>query len=143
METRPVINMKLFMIPLLLCLVATSLEAQIEQPIHLSYNLDKYCNSNKIIKKNGDVLFKIENQFFKYDEKNQIKKLTSKEIDEIEMVNLSNFLEKAMEKRRKLIKKNSVRILSNNEVFDKIYLYEKIENGNIKRYPVLWSSMIE
>ena len=139
MGTKLVINMKLFVVTLFLCL-ATSLEAQ---TIHLWYNIDNQCKFNKIIKKNGDILFKIENQFFKYDKNNQIEKLTSKEIKGLNVININKFLKIATKKREELIREDSVKILSNKEVFDKIYLYEKIRNGNIKRYVVFWSSMLE
>ena len=62
-------------------------------------------------------------------------------------MNISDFLELTQIERSRLIAKGendkSIKILFNNEVFDQIFLYQKINDNCILRMEVIWIEEIE
>lgn len=120
---------------------------QVDAPVHLSYNL---CNNFNETKK---ILDSEDNSIHFYLEKAHFKSIvldsnfTKSQLKNYKIINISDFKDLAKQEREKEIlngeKEKTIRILFNDEVFRKIYLYEKIEGNLIKRYIVKWIEEIE
>lgn len=122
---------------------------QIKEPVHLSYNFVRECyDLKKVNDENGIIHFYIQNQHFKSISKDSTFKESNIEtLKNNEVLNIYEFLKLVNEERERLIgkgeKDKTVKILFNDHVFDKIYLYVKDENNLIIRYLVKWVEEIE
>lgn len=119
---------------------------QIEDSVHLSYNLHESDNDlKKIINKDGSFHFFINKEYFKTNTLDSI--LNKTEIQNIDIICIDDFKFLALKERERQIKEgekiNSIRILMNDEVFNKIYLYEKNQDNTVNRYLVTWVEEIE
>ncbi len=124
--------------------------SQIKDPVHLSFNIKgkKNCVFQKMVSENNVIQFYISGQHFEYDPKDsQIKELPESDLKNISIINIESLEKMAKQERKRLIKEGeknkSIKILFNNQVFDKIYLYEKTNDHLIKRYEVIWIEEIE
>src|SRR5690606_5486883 len=139
--------MKILLIFLLfLSLIANS---QIKDTVHLSFDPTEIKNEcKKVTDDNGFVHIYIRDQHFK-----SIKPFPDDEefnhdlLQNVRLVGISEFLELAHKERKRLImvgeKNQAIKILFNNEVFEKIYLYQKINDECISRLEVGWIEEIE
>ncbi len=124
-----------------------NVKGQVNEPIHLSYNLTDCCKVRKNIDNSGKKHFFIEDEHFVSDNGEPAATLSSKQLDEIPVIVILDFLEVADQEMKRLIengeKAGTIKVLFNDQVFDKIYLYEKTETGKVKKYPVIWIEEIE
>lgn len=122
--------------------------SQIKEPVHLSFELTEINKDYKVRDENGYVHFYMQDQHFKslnpfpdYEEFNP------NFLQQVEIIEISEFLEVANKERKRLIvegeRNQSLKILFNNEVFKKIYLYQKINKDCISRLEVVWIEEIE
>ena len=91
--------------------------------------------------------FYINKEHFEWNPKRELEVVLNSKLDNIDILNISSFLELAETKRKSLIKEGekdkTIKILFNDEVFEKIYLYEIDKHGMIKRYDVVWIEEIQ
>lgn len=135
---------KLFLILLLATILISNNTLENQRPIHLSYNI---TNSNvplkKYMDKRGCANFYIGNEYFKAIENPQI--ITESDIENLELISIDTLIALSNKKRRDSIdigEKNGVlKILSNSEIFDTIYIYEK-HNGEFFKHRVEWVEQI-
>ena len=149
METRTAIKagikglVILFLLPLFFC------SAQSNSVVHLSYNIkEPFKSVNKIENLNGNIDFHIDNEYFQYYEgKDEINKIAPACLEDIEIIDIGVLLRMSQQKKRELLEKEEkssvIRVLTKDQTFDKIYLYEKTELGTIERYEVRWIEKIE
>ena len=95
-----------------------------------------------MVSENNVIQFYISGQHFEYDPKDsQIKELPESDLKNISIINIESLEKMAKQERKRLIKEGeknkSIKILFNNQVFDKIYLYEETNDHLIKRYEVI------
>ena len=113
------------------------INAQVNNVIHLSYNLDPKSKSQKYLK-DEIVHFYIENEHFTTKKKS---KVLSEKPRNIDLININQFINISEKEREKLIKegekKGVIKILKNSEIFKTIYLYEK-KDCRFYRYNVKW-----
>lgn len=133
----------LFLLPLFFC------KAQTNSVIHLSYNIKESFNSvNKIEDRNGNIGFHFNDEYFQYQEgKDEISGIDPTFLEDIEIIDIGKLLRLFYQKKRELLEKDGktgvIHVLTKDQTFDKIYLYEKTALGTIKRYAVKWIELIE
>lgn len=132
---------------LIFSLIFLNLNAQSEKSQHILF-VDSIQDNKNVISKSGGVNFFINKNLFYYDGKiENCKTLKISEMQEIEFIDISAFLDLSDKIRLKKMSlgnnKNTIKIVGNHEVFDQIYLYRKIGSGMINRYKVVWIDSIE
>ncbi|WPR76253.1 hypothetical protein [Algoriphagus sp. NG3] len=133
----------LFLWPLFFC------NAQSNTVVHLSYNIkEPFKSVRKIENLNGDINFHIDNEYFRYQEgKDEISRIALACLEDIEIIDIGALLTLSHQKKRELLEKEKktsvIHVLTKDQTFDKIYLYEKTELGTIERYEVRWIEKIE
>lgn len=142
--------MRNILIILLIGITYISSYSQTKDIVHLSFNIkeDEKCPSvKKKIKNSNEIHFYINNEHFEWNSKRNLEKIPKSKIRNINILSIYSFLELAEDKRKKLINEGQedklIKVLFNNQVFDKIYLYEKDSYGKIKKYNVKWIEEIE
>ena len=108
--------------------------------IHLSYNI---LESKKILTKYFDkkecVNFYFDDEHFESQE--TAISINSDDLEKIKLISIDMLIKLSNKKRKDLIKIgekiSSIKILSNSEVFENIYLYEQKNDGFFK-YKVHW-----
>ncbi|RAV27411.1 hypothetical protein [Sinomicrobium soli] len=123
--------------------------SQTKDVVHLSFNLkneEESCSVQKIVEKKGVIRFHIDNEHFEWGSKMSFDEISESELRNINILNISSFIELAGDKRKELIREGEktgvIHVLTNDKVFNKIYLYEKSKWGVIKRYEVTWIDSI-
>lgn len=125
------------------------LNAQIREPFHLSFNVKNNAYKTKRVQaQNGVIHFYIDDCHFIYDPKiNSISTSTLQELNILKINDLPVFLKLAQAERQQKVEEGkkigAIKILFNDEVFKKIYLYEKEPNNQIKIFEVTWVEEIE
>ncbi|WP_192348784.1 hypothetical protein [Algoriphagus sp. Y33] len=149
METKTAIKARikglvvLFLLPLFFC------NAQSNSVVHLSYNIkEPFKSVRKIENVNGNIDFHIDNEYFQYQEgKDEISKIEPACLEDIEIIDIGTLLRLSWQKKKELLEKEEktgvIHVLTKDQTFDKIYLYEKTELGTIERYEVRWIEKIE
>lgn len=122
-------------------LLLTSFSQKKTDTINLSFNiLDKNFKARKYTDDKGWLNFYIENEHF--ISKQQPVPISKHDLQSIQIIDIKEFNRKSDVKRKKLIKEGektgTINILSNSNVFGKIYLYEKNKDGLIYKYRVTW-----
>lgn len=149
MVIKPVTNLKILITVIMTFCSFFLGYSQIKPVIHLSFNIVNHANcTSKVINKNGVVDFYIGPEHFSFNsKKSKVEQLPVSALKNIDLQTLHSLKEKASNERKRLIakgsKNKSIKILLNNQVFDKIYLYEKINPDTVKRYQVIWVEEIE
>ncbi|WP_194851408.1 hypothetical protein [Nonlabens antarcticus] len=149
MEIKAAIKLGINIVITLIALLCFQTNAQISEPVHLSYNIDNTQKTKlkKIVQKNGEVHFYIDRQHFIFNpEDAQVLSMNTSGIKQ-DIIQISTFENLAHKERIRLVKEgdasNSVKILFNDEVFNTIYLYENICDSLTNRYSVQWIEEIE
>lgn len=149
METKTATKAKikgfvlLFLLPLIVCY------AQSKNIIHLSYNIkEPYKSVRKIENLNGDIEFYIDNQCFQFQVgKNEIFKIEPGSLKNIDIIDIGSLLRLSQQMKRELLEKEErtgiITVLTNDKIFEKIYLYVKTELGTIERFEVRWIEKTE
>ena len=141
--------MKKFLIILFIGFSYPFLFSQTKDIVHLSFNINKEigCSVSKKVNDNKKTHFYINKEHFEWNPKRELEVVLNSKLDNIDILNISSFLELAETKRKSLIKEGekdkTIKILFNDEVFEKIYLYEIDKHGMIKRYDVVWIEEIQ
>ena len=96
----------------------------------------------------GYAHFYIKGQHFKSSIPNPaFEEINSQTLKRVKILHISDFLELANNERNRLIAKGgkdkSIKILFNNEVFEQIFLYQKINDNCILRMEVVWVEEID
>ena len=109
--------------------------------VNIDFNtLDTQFRTKKLLDNDGCEHFYIENEHFKANDPPEIVNL--KDLKSIKLIDLDKFIDISNSKRKNLIKKGEkvgvIKLLSNEEVFDTIYLYEKTSDSKILKYRVIW-----
>lgn len=140
--------MKKYIIILLL-LFYFSANSQKRDTVHLSFNLLEKSHKLKKYKDKENVThFYINDDHFETLTNNpKFKEYKLEDIKNVRILNISQLNILANQIRKELIKKGEkekkIKILFNYEVFDNLYLYEKISDTLIKRYKVNWIEEIK
>ena len=131
METKTAIKARikglvvLFLLPLFFC------NAQSNSVVHLSYNIkEPFKSVRKIENVNGNIDFHIDNEYFTYQEgKDEISKIEPACLEDIEIIDIGTLLRLSWQKKKELLEKEEktgvIHVLTKDQTFDKIYLYEK------------------
>lgn len=114
-------------------------EQQVKE-VHLSYNiLNKKLKLRKYFDKKGLIHFYIENEHFIANQSPKL--LITENFTNKSLVDIDYLIKISTKKKKELVKKGEklgvIRLLSNSEIFETIYLYEKKEKKNY-RYKVKW-----
>lgn len=109
--------------------------------INLSYNVVKNnSTTRKFIDDKGCANFYIGNEHFRAKEDPKV--LGDKDIKNIFLVDITEFNKLASEERKKHInegeKIGKIHIVPNEDIFDNIFLFERIENSKILKHKVIW-----
>ena|SRR5690606_29893075 len=127
----------LLFISLIHCSVSLAQNSKVNINFNISIQenrINKYLDSDKC------AHFYIGREHFKAMGPAEIIDLV--DLNLIALMDLDKFVEVSDSKRERLIKKGEkegvIKLLSNNEVFDTIYLYEKGEENKALRYRVVW-----
>lgn len=132
-----------------ICLIySVNSYCQAEQIVNLSFNLNSE-NINEINRKIVDaqgVTFYIEGNYFRKDNRG-VKEVFQNEIENKNFKNVNDLIEYRNALIEKEIKKSKnegvVLIISNQDVFKKIFIYEKAKNNSILEHEVVWLEVIE
>ncbi len=122
---------------------------QTEPVVNLSFNLngENITESNKKIVDTQGVTFYIDGTYFRKNESPGVKKVLQNEFENKSFKSVSYLIEHRNALIEKEIKKSKnkevVLILSNQDVFKQIFVYEKTKNNSILEYPVTWLEVIE
>lgn len=133
--------MKLFYIITLLSLIfCINKDEQQVKEVHLSYNiLNKKFKIRKYLDKKGLIHFYIENEHFRTNQPPT--PLITGDFTNKNLVDIDYLINMSTKKKKELVKKGErlgvIRLLSNSEIFETIYLYEKKGKKNY-RYKVKW-----
>lgn len=118
--------------------------SQIKEPVHLGFNLIEENNDlKKFEDEKGYAHFYIKGQHFKSSIPNPpFEEINSQTLKRVKLLHIPDFLELAHKERIRLIAKGekdkSFKLLFNNEVFEQIFLYQKINDNCILRMEVMW-----
>lgn len=140
--------MKKLILILILCFPCVSY-CQIDESINLSYNLTiDSINVKKIRDKNNIIHFYINSEHFQTLTSPKIAQESNfLKLPKIKILDIYEFTALANEKRLQLIQKDkkeqTIKILFNDEVFDRIYLYEVTSNNSFIKYRVKWVEEIQ
>ncbi len=140
--------MKIILLFLMFFIGIIKINSQIKTPVHLSFNYTGDKNEiKKHINNKGGIVFFINNERFVSKQKqNSPIILKCEDIKDIEIIDIDAFLSLAWKERKRLIEeekeKGAVRILTNDKIFFKIYLYEKKDNL-VYRYELIWEEEIK
>lgn len=127
--------------------------SQISKPFHLSYNItnsEDCLNKSLYLEKPDKKNFYFGKEHFIANlVEDNVKTISEDDLKSIELQNISELRNQANKERNRLIyedrsrKNKSITVLLNDNVFDTIYLYERINQDTIKRYRVKWIEEIE
>lgn len=123
--------------------------SQIKEPVHLGFNLVEENNDfKKFEDEKGYAHFYIKAQHFKSSIPNPpFEEINRQTLKRVKFLHISDFLELANKERIRLIAKGekdkSIKLLFNNEVFEQIFLYQKINDNCILRMEVVWIEEIK
>ena len=132
-----------------ICLIySVNIHCQTEQIVNLSFNLSSENineSDRKIVDAEG-VTFYIEGNYFRKDNL-VVKEVSPNEIENKTFKNINDLIEYRNALIEKEIKKSKnsgvVSIISNQDVFKKIFIYEKATNNSILEHNVVWLEVIE
>ncbi|MBR9854027.1 MAG: hypothetical protein GYB37_05525 [Algicola sp.] len=127
----------IFLLSILYCSVSMSQNSK----VNIDFNiLDSNFSTKKYLDNDGCAHFYIEKEHFKANDSPEI--INLKKLNSINLIDLDKFIDISDSKRKNLIKKGEkdgmIKLLSNEEVFDTIYLYEKAKDNKVLKYRVIW-----
>ncbi|MGB5204303.1 hypothetical protein [Eudoraea sp.] len=132
-----------------ICLIfSVHSHCQNEQIVNLSFNLssENINESNRKIVDAEGVTFYIEGNYFRKDNL-VVKEVSPNEIENKTFKNINDLIKYKNALIEKEIKKSKnsgvVSIISNQDVFKKIFIYEKATNNSILEHNVVWLEVIE
>ncbi len=122
-----------------------ALPIQKTDPVHLSFNIQPGDIAINKVTTETKITFTIGEERFDCTKLESIQKLDEAVVQNVKLLDLPGFLKFAEKNRKEAIKmeedKGTITILGNDEVFKKIYLYEKV-GGGVHRYEVTWADVI-
>jgi hypothetical protein len=122
---------------------------QTEPVVNLSFNLngEQINDSHKKIVDAEGVTFYIDGNYFHTNKNSGVKNVQQNAVGKKNFKSVRDLIKYKNELIEKEIKKSKnkevVYIISNEDVFKQIFIYEKTKNNSILEYPVTWLEVIE